>query len=387
MSSQILVTGATGFIGRQLVRDLIGAGHEVRVLARNREKAESLFGEAAEIAPGDLRDPASLREACRDVDLVYHIGGIYRFGLRHRRELWETNVTGTESLLQAASSAGVSRFVHLSSGGLMKAAKTAKSKDTPFRPLLTEDDFPATPPPFSSYKGSKWHAEMKVLEWARRGFPAVIASPTCPIGAEDELPTPTGQIVRDFLAGRFPFYCRTGLNFVAVEELSQGLQRVARRGRIGERYLLGHHNLWLKHFLDILAEETGLRAPRTALPFWAVCLAGCGGETLDLFLSGDRPARVCLESALQSGRIQFFSNAKAREELGWNPSRPIRASIREAIEWSQNEQSGPQGGRKAARPGPGPRTANEMPVPASAQAEPALAQTYAESRSAQSQVG
>jgi len=368
MSSQILVTGATGFIGRQLVRDLIGAGHDVRVLARNGKKAEALFGEVAEVAPGDLCNPASLREACRGIDLIYHIGGIYRFGLRHRRELWETNVTGTESLLQAASAAGVSRMVYLSSGGLLKAACGKSSRKTPFRPLLTEDDFPSSPPPFSSYKGSKWHAEKKVLEWARRGFPVVVASPTCPIGAEDELPTPTGQIVRDFLAGRFPFYCRTGLNFVAVDELSAGLQRVARKGRIGERYLLGHHNLWLKHFLDILSEETGLPAPRTALPFWAVCLAGCGGEALDFFHSGDRAARICLESALQSARIQFFSNAKAREELGWNPTRPIRASIREAIAWSRNL------GRE-------PRISDDL------QDQPALAGNYAGSRSAQTPVG
>ena len=381
MSSQILVTGATGFIGRQLVRDLAAAGHEVRVLVRNREKAEALFGESVEIASGDLCDPGSLRAACRGIDLVYHIGGIYRFGLRHRREVWETNVTGTESLLQASAAAGVSKMVYLSSGGLMKAAKSRASKSTPFRPLLTEEDFPASPPPFSSYKGSKWHAEMKVLEWARRGFPAVIASPTCPIGAEDELPTPTGQIVSDFLAGRFPFYCRTGLNFIAVDELSQGLQRVAARGRIGERYLLGHHNLWLKHFLDILAEETGLRAPRVALPFWAVCLAGCGGEVVDLFQTGDRPARVCLESALQSGRIQFFSNAKAREELGWNPKRPIRDSIREAIAWSQNSQNS---GRDV-RTSPDRRLQTEGEVESGS--EPVLAQTYAASRSAQTQVG
>ena len=368
MSSQILVTGATGFIGRQLVRDLIGAGHDVRVLARNGKKAEALFGGAAEVSLGDLCNPASLREACRGIDLIYHIGGIYRFGLRHRRELWETNVTGTESLLQAAAAAGVSRMVYLSSGGLLKAACGNSSKKTPFRPLLTEDDFPSSPPPFSSYKGSKWHAEKKVLEWAKRGFPVVVASPTCPIGAEDELPTPTGQIIRDFLAGRFPFYCRTGLNFVAVDELSAGLQRVARKGRISERYLLGHHNLWLKHFLDILSEETGLPAPRTALPFWAVCLAGCGGEALDFFHSGDRAARICLESALQSARIQFFSNAKAREELGWNPTRPIRASIQEAIAWSRNL------GRE-------PRVSDDL------QAQPALAGTYADSRSAQTHVG
>ena len=183
-------------------------------------------------------------------------------GLRHIRELWNTNVEGTENLLRSAAAAGVERVVHLSSGGVLKKNIVTG----PVSPLIDENDFPAKAPRFCSYKSSKWHAEQRVLAWVRRGLPVVIASTTCPIGRGDETPTPTGQIIRDFLQRRFPFYCRTGLNFIGVGDLSRGLQLAAESGQAGERYLLSGENLWLKEFLDLLARETGLPAPRMGLP-------------------------------------------------------------------------------------------------------------------------
>jgi dihydroflavonol-4-reductase len=262
------------------------------------------------------------------MSVVYHIAGSYRFGLRHRHELWRTNVEGTENLLRGASAAGVDRIVHLSSGGVL-------ANDDPGA-LLTENDFPASPPAWSAYKSSKWHAEKRALAWARRGLPVVIAGTTCPIGRGDESPTPTGRIIRDFLQRRFPFYCRTGLNFIGIDDLSDGLQRVAAAGRPGERYLLSHENLWLKDFLDQLALETDLRPPALCLPNGVIRVIGGGGELIDLLNPRSVTARVCLETALQAGRLQFFSNAKARGELDWEPARPIRKAVRDAVAWFRN---------------------------------------------------
>jgi dihydroflavonol-4-reductase len=333
MSSQILITGATGFIGRQLTRDLAFQGRSVRVLARNRRKAQALFGDTVEICAGDLGDPAAVAKACRGVGLVYHIAGIYRFGLRHRRELWDTNVEGTETILRAASEAGVGRVVHLSSAGVL--AKAAGS--FPVARLIDENDFPAQAPRWSAYKASKWQAEGRVLAWARRGLPVVIASTTCPIGRGDDLPTPTGRMILDFLEGRFPFYCRTGLNFIAVGDLSRGLQQAAEEGRLGERYLLSDENLWLKEFLDLLARETGRPAPEICLPPALIRLIGCGGELVDLLNPRSRSARVCVETALQAERVQFFDNAKARTELGWKPEVALKTSVRDAVAWFRHE--------------------------------------------------
>ena len=332
MASQILITGATGFIGRQLTRDLAGQGLAVRVLARSRRKARGLFGDTVEVATGDLSDADSLDRACRGVETIYHVAGVYRFGLRHRRELWRTNVEGTDALLAAADRAGAERIVHLSSAGVL-----AKQGGDLSETLLDENDFPDRAPRWSAYKASKWEAERRVLAWARRGVPVVIANTTCPIGRGDEMPTPTGRMILDFVQGRFPFYCRTGLNFIAISDLSQGLQQAAAHGRPGERYLLSDANLWLKDFLDLLARETGLSAPRFCLPQALVRAIGCAGEAADLLLARPGSARVCLETALQSDRVQFFSNAKARRELDWQPEVALRKSIREALAWFRQE--------------------------------------------------
>jgi len=332
MPSQILITGATGFIGRQLTRDLVARGCGVRILARSGHKARDLFGNDVEISAGDVGDPASLEKACRGIGTIYHIAGTYRFGLRHRRELWDTNVEGTENLLRSASTAGVDKMVHLSSGGVLKKKGVPDPAD-PADSLLNENDFPDEAPRFCSYKASKWHAEQRVLAWAKRGLPVVIANTTCPIGGGDETPTPTGQMILDFLQRRFPFYCRTGLNFIGIRDLSQGLQRVAESGQNGERYLLTDENLWLKEFLDLLAHETGLPAPRVCLPNALIRLIGCGGEVFDFLNPRSTGARVCLETALQSERVQFYSNAKARSELGWKPASTIQENISEAVAW------------------------------------------------------
>jgi dihydroflavonol-4-reductase len=332
MPPQTLITGATGFIGRALTRSLLARGEPVRVLARSRAKARALFGDHVEVVTGDLGDETALNRACRGTSVVHHVAGSYRFGLRHRRELWRTNVEGADRLFRAAHDAGVERVVHLSSGGVLEQ-RPGSDPDS----LLTEDDFPAAAPRWCAYKSSKWHAEQRALAWAARGLPVVIAGTTCPIGRGDESPTPTGRMIRDFLQRRFPFSCHTGLNFIGIDDLSEGLQRVAALGRTGERYLISHENLWLEDFLRLLAEETDLPQPAFRLPGGFVRVIGVAGEFVNLFTPRGMTARVCLETTLQAGRRQFFSNAKARRELGWKPAMPIAEAVRDAIAWFRDE--------------------------------------------------
>jgi dihydroflavonol-4-reductase len=336
MSSQILITGATGFIGRRLTRDLVKRGERVRILARNREKARDLFGDHVEISVGDLCDPNSVESACRGIETIYNIAGSYRFGLRHRRGLWASNVDGVENLLSSAAAARVDKVVHLSSGGVLRKGCT-RSAAEPDRTLIDEMDFPAEAPRFCSYKASKWHSERRALAWVKKGLPVSIASTTCPIGQGDETPTPTGRMILDFLQRRFPFYCRTGLNFIGVGDLSQGLQLVAESGKTGQRYLLSGENLWLKEFLDLLSQRTGLPAPRMCLPNTLIQLIGCGGEAFEFLNPRSTSARVCLETAVQAKRVQFFDNARSRDELGWKPSCTIEENIDEAVTWFREE--------------------------------------------------
>lgn len=353
---EILVTGGSGFIGRSLVRALAGNGARVRVLARSPEKAERLFsscgdngpGGHVEVCEGDLLSAESVARACTGVETIYHVGGLYKFGPRHARTMWRTNVEGAENVFAAAWKARVEKIVHVSSAGVLCNRN---------RGPLTERDFPSRAPRFSPYKASKWEAERRALDWAKRGLPLVIACPPCPVGAGDEAPTPTGRMVLDFVTGRFPFSARTGLNFIGVDDLAEGLIAVAARGRTGERYVLGHENLWLDEFLALLADITGQPAPRVRLPWVVIALAGALGEAgaqLGFSRSTDtdpkdasRECRVCLETALKARCLQFFELDKARWELGWEARRPLRESLVEAVAWFRARSSQPSPRRVA----------------------------------------
>ncbi len=337
-SPQVLVTGGCGFIGRHLVRALRAEGRTVRVLARDPARVEAVFGTndggGIEPAAGDLRDAGAVRRAVRGMGEVFHVGGVYRFGPRRAAEMEAANVGGTGHVLAAAWAEGVGRVVHVSSAGLLEGCGAG-----PGGPL-TENAFPDRPPRCAPYKASKWRAERLALDYARRGLPLVVAAPPCPVGAEDEGPTPTGRMTLDFLEGRFPFSARTGLNFIAVEDLANGMIACARRGRPGERYLLGDRNLWLDEFLGMLSEITGRPAPRWRLPWAVIALAGVFGE-LAGSLHAPCAERVCLETALKARHAQFIDSSKARTELGWEPRRPLREALAEAVAWFRARQPDP----------------------------------------------
>ena len=316
-STQFLITGGTGFIGRFVVRNLLQRGSaKVRLLCRDEAKARRLFGEQVETVPGDLLEPASCHRACRNVQTVIHLGGLYRFGRRHRAELEAANQCGTENILRAAWDQRVERFVHVSSSGVLQSGNG----------LVTENDFPERVAGGQHYRRSKWLGERMALDWAKRGLPVVVASPAAPLGPGDETPTPTGQMVLDFLRGRFPFATRTRLNIVHVDDLAEGIMAVTERGRQGERYLLGHHDVTLLELLRLLADCTAQNAPRLCLPWGVIALAGAIGETT----GGDR---LCWETAVHARRRARYSGRKAAEELGWQPSRPSQSTVRDAVDW------------------------------------------------------
>jgi dihydroflavonol-4-reductase len=175
--------------------------------------------------------------------------------------------------------------------------------------------------------------EQAALEFAQRGLPVVIASPTSPLGPGDDAPTPTGQIVQDFLAGKFPFAGPPLLNFVDVTELAAGILAVGDRGRIGERYILGGHSVWHAEFLRLLGRLTGLPAPRVTLPVWAVTAGGAIGELLG-------SERLNWETAVHCRKRQPFDLRKAREELGWEARVPLEDCARAAVEWFQRKAAG-----------------------------------------------
>jgi len=252
-----LVTGAAGFLGSHVTRQLVARGDEVRVLLRASSTNRAIADLSLEYVTGDLRDPASLDRAMKGVKRVFHVAADYRLWARRSREIYDSNVGGTKNLLDAAKRAGVEQLIYTSTVATIAVDRPQlpnESTDAKLEEMV------------GHYKRSKWMAEREALNAAKSGLPVIVAMPTTPVGPWDWKPTPTGKIILDFLNGKMPGYVETGLNFIGVEECAAGHLLVAEKGKVGERYLLGGENLTLKAMLDTLAKITGLRAPSLKIP-------------------------------------------------------------------------------------------------------------------------
>jgi dihydroflavonol-4-reductase len=334
-----LVTGATGFLGNHVARALSERGENVRVLLRPSSNVRALEGLMVERQAGDLRDAASLDRALAGVKRVFHVAADYRLWAREPREIYESNVTGTQNLLEAARRAGVEKFVYTSTVATIAVPREGALPDEATRASLDEM--------IGHYKRSKFKAEQMTMRAAEAGLPVVIVNPTTPVGPGDWKPTPTGKIIVDFLNGRMPGYVDTGLNFVPVEDCAHGHLLAAERGRIGERYILGGRNLSLKQMLDILAAISGRRAPRWKFHHILAYAAGYV-DTAVARLVGREP-QIPLEGVRMARHKMFVDASKAGRELGFLPG-PIEGALERAARWYEaNGYVSPRGAHAVAR--------------------------------------
>jgi len=317
-----LVTGGTGFIGAHVVRALLAKGEQVRCLVRPSSRRRNLEGLPVEIVEGDLSDTGSLARAMRGASALYHVAADYRLWTRDPEELRRTNVGGTENVLAAASEAGIARIVYTSSVGAL--GLTADGSPADERTPVARDTI------VGHYKKSKFDAERLAEAYAAKGLPVVIVNPSTPVGELDVKPTPTGQLIVDFLSRRLPAYVDTGLNLVDVRDVASGHLLAAEKGRAGEKYILGHRNMTLKEILEMLASVTGLPAPTLRLPH-AIPLAAAAVDTFVAGLLG-RPPRISLESVRMSRHRMFFDAAKAVRELAL-PQSPVEDALARAARW------------------------------------------------------
>jgi dihydroflavonol-4-reductase len=317
-----LVTGGTGFVGANLVRELLGRGASIRVLARPGGDRRGLEGCDVEIVEGDLLDVGSVRRAVAGVRHVYHVAADYRLWTPDPRALYRANVDGTRHVLQAAADAGAERIVYTSTVGALGLPKDGAAGDETTPVSLGEMVGP--------YKASKFLAERVADELAARGAPVVIVNPSAPVGPWDVKPTPTGQMIVDFLCGRMIGSVDTGLNLVHVGDVARGHVLAAERGRRGERYILGHENVSLLEIFRRLAALTGLPGPRLRIPYAVAWLAAAGMEGAARFTG--RPPRVALTAVRMARKRMYFSPAKAVRELGL-PQTGVDEALRAAVDW------------------------------------------------------
>jgi len=299
------------------------AGAELRLLTRSSSNLRSIEGMKAETVVGDLRDVSSLRSALTGCEAVVHVAADYRLWVRDPKAMYGANVDGTRELLKLAREAGVKRVVYTSSVATMgfKMDGTIVDEETPVG--LEEM--------IGHYKRSKFLGELEAIKAARAGQEVMILNPTTPIGSEDRKPTPTGQIVVDFLNRKFPAYVDTGLNLVDVGEVARMHLVALACGRPGERYILGGENLTLKQILDRMSSITGLPSPTMKVPHAVAMAFAFFEENFTGRLRGKEP-RATVEAVRMGKKMMFASSGKAERELGFKVL-PVYGALRTAIEW------------------------------------------------------
>jgi dihydroflavonol-4-reductase len=316
-----LVTGAAGFLGSHVTRQLVARGDDVRVLLRPSSTNRAIADLSLEYVTGDLRDPASLDRAMKGIKRVFHVAADYRLWAKRKQDIYDSNVGGTKNLLEAAKRAGVEQLIYTSTVATIAVDRPQHPNE--FTDAKLEEMV-------GHYKRSKWMAERAVLDAAKSGLPVIVAMPTTPVGPWDWKPTPSGKIILDFLNGKMPGYVVTGLNFVGVEECAAGHLLIAEKGKLGERYLLGGENLTLKGMLDMLAKITGLRAPMLKIPH-GLALGVAYANTVFSRLAGREPG-IPIEGVKIARHMMFVDSSRAQRELGFKAG-PVSAALERAVRW------------------------------------------------------
>ena len=328
------VTGASGFIGANLVHELLARGHRVKALLRPGADTRGLAGAEFERVPGDVADQAALKAGLRGCDWCFHVAASYHLWLRDYAPMYAANVEGTRNVILAAGQAGCSRIVYTSTVGCIGLPKKNAGEILP-----TDETTPVSEAQMSNhYKRSKWRAEQVALALARTGLPVVIVNPTAPVGPRDVKPTPTGQVIVDFLNRKMPAYLDTGLNWVHVRDVAVGHILAAEKGRLGERYILGQAdgNWTMREAFAVLAEITGVPAPRLRVPYVVALAAAYANEAVSAF--SQQPPKAPLAGVRMAKYKMFFNPAKAIHELGL-PQTPPRQALADAADWFRTSGS------------------------------------------------
>ncbi|AWN42252.1 hopanoid-associated sugar epimerase [Methylobacterium durans] len=319
----VLITGASGFLGAALVDVFRNAGFPVRILVRATSPNTNLVWPDVERAIGDMRDRDAVAAAMRGQRYLVHAAADYRLWAPDMEEIVRTNRDGTRILMEEALKAGVERIVYTSSVATIKPHDDGTSADET-RPLTPETAIGA-------YKRSKVVAERVVDEMVTRDrLPAVIVNPSTPIGPRDVKPTPTGRIILEAALGRMPAFVDTGLNLAHVDDVAAGHLLALRKGRVGEKYILGGENVMLAQMLADIAGLVGRKAPTIRLPRVATYPVAVVSELMAR-VTGKAPLAT-IDGIRMARYRMFFSDAKARAELGYT-ARPYREGLSDAIQW------------------------------------------------------
>ncbi len=319
------VTGATGYVGQAVVRDLLTHGHSARVLVRKSSDTRYLDGLDVARAYGDLRDVQSLRDGMDGCDTLFHVGAYVALWAPDPNDIIDANVLGTRNILRVATELGYRKCVYTSS-----IATVGPNPDgTP-----ADEEAISRWEPTDTYLRSKYMGEMEALHAAARGCPVTIVNPASCYGELDYRPSLPGMLVLHFLCGRMKAYIDSTMNMIDVRDQARGHVLAAERGRIGERYLIGNENLSVRAACRLLSEITGIPAPRHRIPINVAMLFGMLAQLRAQYITKKPPSMNY--AAIKMGRFQIaYDCSKAVRELGLE-LHPVRGALERGVEWFMN---------------------------------------------------
>jgi dihydroflavonol-4-reductase len=316
----IVVTGAAGHAGANLVRALATEGRPVRALVHlDREALEGL---AVEVVSGDICELDSLLKAFEGAEVVYHLAARISIGNDPWSLLEAVNVSGTRNVVEACLKCGVRRLVHFSSIHTLIDTAT----DVPLNesnPLVESRRYPP-------YDRSKAMAEREIQRGIGKGLDAIIISPTAIIGPHDYRPSHFGEALLRLANGRLPALVSGGFDWVDVRDVIKGAIRAEKMAPTGAKYLLSGHWVSLRQVAKMTEELTGVKAPGSVCPMW---LARVGAPFITAFdlLVRRRPLYTSVSLQALRGH-RHISHQKATRELGYNP-RPFRETLIDTLKW------------------------------------------------------
>lgn len=322
---KVLVTGATGFLGHWVTRRLLDEGMEVRVLVRSKSRLEELAGMSVEAFEGDVTNAASVENACRDVDGVFHLAGLIAYSRAQRGAMEEVNVEGTRNVIEAIEKTSQARLLYLSSVVAIGAG---------FKPtdILNEDSVYNVGHLNLGYFETKHDAEVLVMNAVKAGkIRAVAVNPSTIYGPGDAKKGSRGTQLK-VARGKFPIYPSGGVNVVHVDDVVDLCMKAYRSDKNGERYIACSENLTIKETFDRIAALAGVKPPSIAMPRSAIFAIGKVGDILEKF---DKKGPINTENAWTSTMYHWFSNEKARREFGFKP-RPAQDALEASIRWSRD---------------------------------------------------
>lgn len=321
--ANVLITGANGFLGSALVRQLTQQ-FNVKTLIRKTSDLTNLKGQAVEVVEGDLRDKDSLIRACKDIEVVFHAAADYRLWVRDPRDLYESNVTGTKNMVEAAYRSNVKKLVYTSSVATLGTNQNGSpaNEETPV----------AIEQMIGHYKKSKFLAEEAVLSFFKKTqFPIIIVNPSTPIGPRDIKPTPTGRMIKDAANQLIPAYVNTGLNLVHVDDVAIGHLLALKHGVPGRKYILGGEDYSLFEILKTVAQIQGAKEPMIQLNRHILYPFAWLWELFASLFNLKEPL-LTVDGLKMASKKMYFSSERAKKELSYTYRDPKQGII-DAINW------------------------------------------------------